>query len=91
MRGSQAWRPVAHQRNIVRALRVKLPMRLAKIWTKEGEDLLRDLVSRGMTDQQIALRLRRNVPAVRERARSLGITLPKPKRLPNVERVSRLA
>ena len=52
---------------------------------------LRDLAAKGLTEQQVALRLHRTLQAVKARAKRLRVTLTPAKRLPYPERVARLA
>ena len=55
-------------------------------WTPTDCEALREAADRGLTLTQTALRLRRTKSAVGHRARILGITFVKPRRLPYAER-----
>ena len=58
-----------------------MPERSNKRWTTEEERQLQQLAARGMSAQQIALRLRRPKGAVKLHAKALGVTLRAPTRI----------
>lgn len=55
-------------------------------WSAEDDRLLREMSVRGKSDQVIAVRLGRTRSAIKSRARALGITVQKARRLPLMER-----
>ena len=62
-----------------------MPVRRKFHWTPEEENQLRELASRRMTVQQIALRLRRGPKPVKIRAKMLGLVLREQTRLTATE------
>jgi DNA-binding NarL/FixJ family response regulator len=65
-----------------------MPERSNQKWTAEEERQLQELANRGMTLQQIALRLRRSKGPVKKHAKELGLTLRAPFRLNSIQQGS---